>query len=59
MIEASWPYFIGFGTPTTLLTYFSPLFTSLGVYAAIFPFVLFLAAENIETADNEFKNCRK
>jgi hypothetical protein len=52
-IEQAWPYFLGFGTPATLLTFFFPLFISLGLTACLFPFPLFLASRCLEAADEE------
>eukprot|EP01105_Mastigella_eilhardi_P010133 TRINITY_DN2373_c0_g1_i1.p2 TRINITY_DN2373_c0_g1~~TRINITY_DN2373_c0_g1_i1.p2 ORF type:complete len:211 (+),score=62.24 TRINITY_DN2373_c0_g1_i1:494-1126(+) len=41
--EHRWIFFIGFGTPFTLLTFFFPTLVSCGVYALCFPIFAILA----------------
>ena len=38
-VEERWAYFLGFGTPVTVATFFFPQFLGLGVYALVFPMV--------------------
>lgn len=39
IIEENWIYFLGFGAPLTLATFFSPFLLNQGIFAFIFPFV--------------------
>ncbi|KAF0716320.1 hypothetical protein AaE_011137 [Aphanomyces astaci] len=39
-MEKHWAYFIGFGCPFTLATYFAPNFVGKGIFALLFPFLL-------------------
>mmetsp|Transcript_22374 Transcript_22374/g.65050 ORF Transcript_22374/g.65050 Transcript_22374/m.65050 type:complete len:201 (-) Transcript_22374:43-645(-) len=50
LVEKGWPYFLGFGTPVTILTFFLPVFQSLAVSAAVFPFLLCVANASAEEA---------
>jgi len=50
LVEQGWPYFLGFGTPVTLITFFLPVFRSLAVSAAIFPFLMCVANASAEEA---------
>ena len=49
-IESNWAYFAGFGTPTAVLTFFLPIYVSLGVYAMLFPFCIILATRSTASA---------
>lgn len=42
-IETRWVFFAGFGAPSTLLTYFFPMFVSAGIFALIFPIFILTA----------------
>jgi len=42
-LSRNWVYFMGFGTPLTLLTWFGPVYISLAVYAVLFP-IFFITA---------------
>lgn len=46
LIEEKWSYFLGFGLPCTLLTFFSPQFINQGIFAILFPMVKFLTADH-------------
>lgn len=50
-VEENWAYFVGFGTPTVLLTFFWPLFVSLALYAMVLPFCIVLATTSNDSAD--------
>ncbi len=39
IMEENWVYFLGFGAPLTLATFFSPFILSQGIFAVVFPFV--------------------
>ena len=53
-IEVAWPFFMGFGLPITVLTFFlKPPFVALGLYAALFPFPLALAPLSTAAARRE------
>ena len=39
LLEENWVFFIGFGTPLTLMTFFSPFTLNQGIFALLFPFV--------------------
>eukprot|EP00736_Rhodelphis_marinus_P007702 Rmarinus@m.17642 len=41
--EKHWIYFLGFGTPCTIATYFFPTFLSGGIWALLFPFLIITA----------------
>ena len=49
-LEENWPYYLGWGLPPTLCTFFFPTFFSLGVYALIFPFLLVMASASDDFA---------
>ena len=38
-VEGKWAYFLGFGFPSTLMTFFFPQFISGGIFALLFPVV--------------------
>ncbi|KAJ1929590.1 hypothetical protein IWQ60_001020 [Tieghemiomyces parasiticus] len=42
-LESRWAYFLGFGLPCTLCTFFSPLFVSAGIFAFLFPMYIIMA----------------
>ncbi|ETW02214.1 hypothetical protein H310_05779 [Aphanomyces invadans] len=42
-MEKHWAYFVGFGCPFTLATYFAPNFVNKGIFALLFPLFLLLA----------------
>jgi len=44
--EARWMYHLGFGFPLTFLLSFFPLFTSLGIYAILFPIWVAIAQKS-------------
>lgn len=39
VIEGHWIYFLGFGAPLTVATFFSPFLLNQGIFAFVFPFV--------------------
>lgn len=39
ILEGNWVYFLGFGTPLTLATFFSPFILNQGIFSFVFPFV--------------------
>lgn len=43
MVEASYPYYLGFGLPSTLLTFYLPYFISAGLFAFLFPLLIVAA----------------
>lgn len=57
-IEENWAYFVGFGAPTVLLTFFLPLFVSLACYAMVFPFCIVLATASTAKALEVHKRSR-
>ncbi|KAJ3074282.1 Etoposide induced 2.4 mRNA [Podochytrium sp. JEL0797] len=42
-LETRWAYFLGFGLPCTLCTFFFPWFIGTGVYAILFPLFIIMA----------------
>ncbi|KAJ1975954.1 hypothetical protein H4R35_002909 [Dimargaris xerosporica] len=43
-IEGRWAYFLGFGLPCTLITFFSSQFISAGIFAFLFPMYIIMAS---------------
>lgn len=50
LIETRWTYFAGFGLPAALLTYYSPRFIDLGVFALTFPLFIILGINSTPQA---------
>eukprot|EP00164_Ancoracysta_twista_P003408 GFYU01004548.1.p1 GENE.GFYU01004548.1~~GFYU01004548.1.p1 ORF type:complete len:318 (-),score=65.85 GFYU01004548.1:61-1014(-) len=49
--ETHWVYFLGFGTPCTLATYFFPTFVNAGLFALMFPMLIITATIAKPTSD--------
>ena len=58
-LEENWPYYLGWGLPPTLCTFFFPTFFSLGVYALIFPILLVMASASDDFAPSSVAGARR
>lgn len=60
--QENWVFFLGFGCPCTLATFFFPTFVNLGLYALLFPLFVLLAVRSgpeMEREDLTSRACGK